>query len=122
MILHLGEQIQRTYENYCLVNNATAASDHDETDIKIYHINPTTRNLYITPEASIYKDILTVSFDASGVYSLHIENGIGETVYTSTLPANGMEYDYDLSGIGEGFFILTIDGPSGEYEGEFSVN
>lgn len=103
------------------VNNATAASDHDETDIKIYHINPTTRSLYITPEASIYKDILTVSFDASGVYSLHIENGIGETVYTSTLPANGMEYDYDLSGIGEGTFRLTLEGPLGEYEGYFNL-
>lgn len=103
------------------VNKATAASDHDETDIKIYHINPTTRSLYITPEASIYKDILTVSFDASGVYSLYIENGIGETVYTSTLPANGMKYSYDLSGIGEGAFRLTLEGPLGEYEGYFNL-
>lgn len=35
------------------VNNATAASDVDETDIKILHINPTTRSLMDMPEASI---------------------------------------------------------------------
>jgi hypothetical protein len=29
------------------------------------------------------------------------------TVYTSALPANGMEYDYDLSGIGDGLFRLV---------------
>lgn len=103
------------------VNNATAASDHDETDIKIYHINPTTRSLYITPEASIYKDILTVSFDASGVYSLYIENGVGETVYTSTLPANGVEYNYYLAGIGEGTLRLVIKNRVNEYEGFFTI-
>ena len=35
------------------------------------------------------------------------------------LPADGMEYDYDLSGIGEGLFRLILDGHNGEYEGFF---
>ena len=46
---------------------------------------------------------------------------MGNIVYTSTLPADGMEYTYDLSGIGEGTFTLILEGASGEYEGSFSV-
>lgn len=60
-----------------------------------------TRSLGDNPEAFICYDILTASFNESGVYSLYIEDNIGATVYTSVLPADGMEYDYDLSGIGD---------------------
>ena len=74
------------------------------------------------PEASIQNDVLSVSFDDSGVYSLYIEDSFGVTVYTSAQPANGMEYDYDLSGIGEGLFRLVLSGPSGEYEGYFTIH
>ena len=91
------------------------------TEVTIHSINVRTRSIEVLPEAYISGGILSVSFDASGVYSLYIENGIGETVYTSTLPANGMEYSYDLSGIGEGMFTLVLEGPSGEYEGNFSL-
>ena len=94
-----------------------AAHADDRTTIKIKHINPTTRSIIEDiPEASIQNDVLSVSFDDSGVYSLYIEDSFGVTVYTSAQPANGMEYDYDLSGIGEGLFRLVLSGPSGEYD------
>ena len=54
------------------------------------------------PEASIRHEVLSVSFDGSGMYSLYIEDSFGAVVYQSMLPADGMEHDYDLSGIGEG--------------------
>ena len=64
-----------------------------EIDLTGKHIH--TRSLTDAPEASISNDILTVSFDGSGMYSLYIEDSFGVTVYSSALPANGMEYDYD---------------------------
>ena len=82
----------------------------------------TTRSIEAVPEASIFKDMLSVSFDDSGMYSLYIEDNFGVTVYSSAMPANGMEYDYDLSGIGEGLFRLVISGPAGEYEGHFTIH
>ncbi len=82
----------------------------------------TTRSIEAVPEAYISNDVLTVSFDGSGMYSLYIEDNFGVSVYSSALPANGMEYDYDLSGIGDGLFRLVISGPSGEYEGHFTIN
>ena len=90
--------------------------------INLQKTGPTTRSLTDIPEASIQRDILTVSFDGSGMCSLYIEDNFGVTVYSSALPANGMEYDYDLSGIGEGLFRLVISGSSGEYEGYFSIH
>ena len=100
----------------------TAYAD-DRTTIKIKQVNPTTRSIVgDIPEASVRNDILTVSFDGQGLYSLYIEDNFGVSVYSSALPANGMEYDYDLSGIGEGLFRLVISGPSGEYEGHFTIN
>lgn len=90
--------------------------------INLQKTRPTTRSLTDIPEASIQRDILTVSFDGSGMCSLYIEDNFGVTVYSSALPANGMEYDYYISGIGEGFFRLVISGPSGEYEGYFSIH
>ena len=96
-----------------------AAYADDRTTIK----NPTTRSIIEDiPEASIQNDVLSVSFDDSGVYSLYIEDSFGVSVYTSAQPANGMEYDYDLSGIGEGLFRLVLSGPSGEYEGYFTIH
>ena len=74
------------------------------------------------PEASIRNDELSVSFDDSGMYSLYIEDNFGVTVYTSALPANGMEYDYDLSGIGDGLFRLVLTGANSEYEGYFTIH
>ena len=85
-------------------------------------INPSTRSIEAVPEAYINNDVITVSFDGSGMYSLYIEDRFGVTVYSSALPANGMEYDYGLSGIGEGLFRLVISGPSGEYEGYFTIH
>lgn len=46
---------------------------------------------------------------------------MGNIIYTSTLPADGMEYDYDLSGIGTGLLRLVIKGHGGEYEGYFQL-
>ena len=98
------------------------SSDDIVRDIDLRSINIRTRSLTDAPEASIQRDILTVSFDGSGMYTLCIEDSFGATVYSSALPANGMEYDYDLSGIGEGLFRLVIFGPSGEYEGYFTIH
>ena len=86
--------------------------------------DPSTRSISDAdlPEASIRNDELSVSFDDSGMYSLYIEDNFGVTVYTSALPANGMEYDYDLSGIGDGLFRLVLSGSSGEYEGYFTIH
>ena len=99
-----------------------AAQDDIVRDITIRRININTRSIDIAPEASIQNDVLSVSFDDSGMYSLYIEDNFGVTVYSSALPANGMEYDYDLSGIGEGLFRLVLSGPSGEYEGYFTIH
>lgn len=91
--------------------------------IHVQKSNPTTRSITTLPEAQIDRqtDLLTVSFDYNGLYTLYIENSMSETVFQSALPANGMEYFYDLSGIGEGFFTLIINGPGGEYYGEFTL-
>ena len=100
-----------------------AAYADDKTVIRIKYVNPTTRSIVEdVPEATLQRDVLSVSFDDSGMYSLYIEDNFGVTVYTSALPANGMEYDYDLSGIGEGLFRLVLSGPSGEYEGYFTIH
>ena len=80
-----------------------AAHADDKTVIRIKYVNPTTRSIVEdVPEATLQRDVLTV--------------------YTSALPANGMEYDFDLSGIGEGLFRLVLSGPSGEYEGYFTIH
>ena len=107
---------------FALLGAYTASATDDITRILIYQINPTTRSIVEDiPEASISNDVLTVSFDGSGMCSLYIEDNFGVTVYSSALLANGMEYDYDLSGIGEGLFRLVISVTSGEYEGYFTI-
>ena len=94
-----------------------------EDEIAIYRItDATTRSLTTLPEASISHEVLRVSFSSSGIYSLTVSDSMGSPVYISSLPADGMEYSYDLSGIGEGTFTLTLEGPSGEYEGVFINN
>ena len=103
------------------LSSTAQASGPDETDIKLQQINPTTRSLMDMPEASIYKDILSVSFDASSTCSFYIEDSFGATVYAGAFPADGMEYSYDLTGIGEGIFRLVIDGLCGMYEGYFTM-
>ena len=90
--------------------------------INLQKTRPTTRSLTDIPEASIQRDILTVSFDGSGMCSLYIEDNFGVTVYSSALPANGMEYDYDLSGIGEGLFRLILSDSKDEYEGYLTIH
>ena len=99
-----------------------AQADDVVRRIRLHKNTIHTRSLTDAPEASIQRDILTVSFDGSGMYSLYIEDSFGVIVYSSALPANGMEYDYDLSGIGEGLFRLILSGPSGEYEGYFTIH
>ncbi len=102
----------------CLCSFASYA---DERDIPIQSVNTNTRSISVLPEATIENGIISISFDASGVYSLYIEDCMGNIIYTSTLPADGMEYDYDLSGIGTGLLRLVIKGYGGEYEGYFSL-
>ena len=102
----------------------SAASSHpDDADvIEIYRVTDIiTRSVSETPDASILGDLLILSiYDGSAIYSLLVEDALGVTVYTSTLPADGMEYSYDLSGIGKGLHRLVFDGPGGKYEGYFS--
>ena len=100
----------------CLCSLASYA---DERDIPIQSVDTDTRSIVGTPEATIENGIISISFDASGVYSLYIEDSMGNIIYTSTLPADGMEYDYDLSGIGTGLLRLVIKGHGGEFEGYF---
>lgn len=100
----------------CLCSFASYA---DERDIPIQSVNTNTRSISVLPEATIENGIISISFDASGVYSLYIEDSMGNIIYTSTLPADGMEYD--LSGIGTGLLRLVIKGHGGEYEGYFQL-
>ena len=91
------------------------------TTLRVQQINPTTRSLMDTPEASIKQDILSVSFDASDICSFYIEDCFGTTAYSGAFPADGMEYSYDLTGIGEGLFRLVIVNQRSEYEGSFKL-
>ena len=103
---------------------AFSSASCKEDEIEIYRItDATTRSLTALPEASIdaQSGQLSVSFDSGGTCALLVEDSLGVPVYTSTLPADGMEYSYDLSGIGEGMFRLVIEGPGGEYEGYFNL-
>lgn len=98
-------------------------ASNDEIDVK--HKNGTyieTRSIENLPDATIENQILTVSFDNVGIYSLYIEDDSGTIVYSSALPADGMEYHYDLSGIGAGSYRLVLEGYKGEYDGYFSMN
>ena len=129
-IIHLHRQTQNSMKKFsaftlsiltaAVLSSTALASGPDETEIELQKINPTTRSLMDMPEASIYKDILSVSFDASSTCSFYIEDSFGATVYAGAFPADGMEYSYDLRSIGEGLFRLVIDGPTGMYEGYFS--
>lgn len=96
------------------VNNAYC--DDRDKEIALNKIIPTTRSISNMPEASIDTHIkmLSVSMDDSGMYTLYIENSLGDVLYQSVLPANGLEYHYDLSGIGEGYFRLVLEGARGE--------
>ena len=90
---------------------AFSSASCKEDEIEIYRItDATTRSLTALPEASIdaQSGQLSVSFDSGGTCALLVEDSLGVPVYTSTLPADGMEYSCDLSGIGEGMFRLVI--------------
>ena len=82
------------------------ANSQDYVEIIMSKTDTRTRSVVEVPEVTISH--------------LRIEDSFGGTVYSSALPADGMEYSYDLSGIGEGMFRLVLEGPGGEYEG-FSV-
>lgn len=114
--------MKKIFAALILILSFVCAYGQDYAEITMSRTDTRTRGIIEVPEASISHELLVVSFPSSGLYSLYIEDGMGNIVYTSTLPADGMEYGYDLSGIGEGFFTLTLEGPSGEYKGEFSVN
>ena len=96
------------------------ANSQDYVEIIMSKTDTHTRSVVEVPEVTISHEVLFVSFYASGMHDLRIEDSFGGTVYSSALPADGMEYSYDLSGIGEGMFRLVLEGPGGEYEG-FSV-
>ena len=102
-----------------IYHHPTLSAEDDK--ININNTNIYTRSVTVMPEASIRHEVLSVSFDGSGMYSLYIEDSFGAVVYQSMLHADGMEYDYDLSGIGEGLFRLILDGHEGEYEGFFTL-
>ena len=96
-------------------------ASNDEIDVK--HKNGTyieTRSIENLPDATIENQI--VSFDNVGIYSLYIEDDSGTIVYSSALPADGMEYNYDLSTVKMGLYRLVLSGYKGEYEGCFSIN
>lgn len=57
----------------CLCSLASYA---DERDIPIQSVDTDTRSIVGTPEATIENGIISISFDASGVYSLYIDNPI----------------------------------------------
>ena len=71
----------------------------EEYDIPIRKVIINTRSIIGLPEASIdaQSGQLSVSFDSGGTCALLVEDSLGVPVYTSTLPADGMEYSYDLS-------------------------
>lgn len=96
-------------------------TDEHNKKIDFQQIVANTRSLNAIPEASICDDILTISFNGSGIYSLYIEDNTSTTVWVSALPADGMEYDFDLSCIGNGTFRIVLVGMNGEYEGYFTI-
>ncbi len=107
---------------FVCITSISATGDDPKRDVILHKVIPTTRSIVEVPEATISNDVLCVSFRSSGMYTLCISDRFGSPVYISTLPADGMEYSYDLSGIGEGVFTLTLEGVSGVYEGCFSMN
>ena len=107
---------------FMMMSLTVSAEDDTVRNIELHSIDITTRSIVEVPEASISHEVLRVSFSTSGIYSLTVSDSMGSPVYISSLPADGMEYSYDLSGIGEGTFTLTLEGPSGEYEGVFINN
>ena len=106
-----------------LLGTISSVADDKDKEILINKSIPTTRSLSDMPHASINAQtcLLVVSMDDCGMYTLYVQDSLFETVYQSVLPANGLQYHYDLSGIGEGYFRLVIEGASGEYEGFFSL-
>lgn len=95
--------------------------DKSNRRFPLQRIGVETRSINVVIEAFIRGDILSISFDDSGTYSLYIEDDFNATVYSSILPADGMEYDFDLSCIGNGTFRIVLVGLNGEYEGYFTI-
>ena len=114
--------MKKVFATLILVASFVCAYGQDYAEITMSRTDMRTRSIVEVPEASISHEVLRVSFSSSGIYSLTVSDSMGSPVYISSLPADGMEYSYDLSGIGEGTFTLTLEGPSGEYEGVFINN
>ena len=57
-----------------------AMADDVVRNIRLHKNTFHTRSLTEMPEASIFKDMLSVSFDDSGMYSLYIEDNFGKDV------------------------------------------
>lgn len=57
-----------------------AMADDVVRNIRLHKNTVHTRSLTEMPEASIFKDMLSVSFDDSGMYSLYIEDNFGKDV------------------------------------------
>lgn len=109
--------------NAAFIGISSVSQDEDYTIEILRTTDAMTRGLELNnPSGEISGAILTLSFQSSGNYELHIKNSLGIIVYISTLPADGMEYIYDLSGIGGCMFRLVLDGPGGMYEGYFTIN
>jgi hypothetical protein len=102
---------------------SSSNSSVDNRVIEILRIDEiiTRGGLSSGPEGSINDKALVLSFFGGGMYQISITNSFGTLVYADILPADGMEYSYDLSGIGEGMFRLVLEGPGGEYEGYFNL-
>lgn len=113
--------VDKNNETLLLICNFNLFADKENIAVNRQRVD--TRGFIDMPEASIdtQTNIVSVSFDDSGMYTLYIENSLGDVLYQSVLPANGLEYHYDLSGIGEGYFRLVLEGASGEYEGFFTL-
>lgn len=57
-----------------------AMADDVVRNIRLHKNTVHTRSLTEMPKASIFKDMLSVSFDDSGMYSLYIEDNFGKDV------------------------------------------
>ena len=87
--------------NAAFIGISSVSQDEDYTIEILRTTDAMTRGLELNnPSGEISGAILTLSFQSSGNYELYIKNSLGIIVYISTLPADGMEYTYDLSGIG----------------------
>ena len=63
------------------------ANSQDYVEIIMSKTDTRTRSVVEVPEVTISHEVLFVSFYASGMHDLRIEDSFGGTVYSSALPA-----------------------------------